>query len=250
MGEVEVPDIEEMCTICEPLLLPEGTPNIVTAFPMKVERKKAREELDIVNVIEWRYDKKRMFLLVRRPEGGKFHAPFNPIHHTRYAIHTIIINLRVGLLAGLHEFPTSANVSGASASALIKIPHTLLSELLQAPPSPYTTSSFFTPRSKSSAPSSAGLHISKIKPAGDVIHVFSHIRKTYRVQWVVLEGGGSEPPMLAASVHQAKKLTKAERKAGLKEEFATEEPLPVTAKWISIDEVMDAKYVPFPDAFR
>jgi A/G-specific adenine glycosylase len=166
------------------------------------------------------------------------------IHHTPYAIHTIAINLCVGLLAGLHEFPTSANVSGASASAsvLIKIPHTLLSELLQTPPSPYTTSSFFTPRSKSSAHSSAGLHISKIKPAGDVIHVFSHIKKTYRVQWVMLEGGGSEPPILAPSVRQVKKLTKAERKGGPKgEEFVTEEPLSVTAKWISIDEVMDAK---------
>lgn len=31
-------------------------------------------------------------------------------------------------------------------------------------------------------------------PAGDVLHIFSHIRKTYRVQWVVLEGGPSEEP--------------------------------------------------------
>lgn len=40
---------------------------------MKAERKKAREELDIVNVIEWRPDirsNERWFLLVRRPEGG------------------------------------------------------------------------------------------------------------------------------------------------------------------------------------
>ena len=32
---------------------------------------------------------------------------------------------------------------------------------------------------------------------GDVLHVFSHIRKTYRVQWVVMEGGGTSPPQLA-----------------------------------------------------
>jgi len=38
----------------------------------------------------------------------------------------------------------------------------------------------------------------KIERAGDVLHVFSHIRKTYRVQWVVLEGGGgTKPPELA-----------------------------------------------------
>jgi A/G-specific adenine glycosylase len=75
-GEVEVPDIEEMCATCEPLPQPEGTPCLVTAFPMKVERKKAREELDIVNVIEWRHDGHRFFLLVRRPEGGKLEASF------------------------------------------------------------------------------------------------------------------------------------------------------------------------------
>ena len=43
-------------------------------YPMKVEKKKAREELDIVNVVEWRKDVRaheRWFLLTRRPEGGE-----------------------------------------------------------------------------------------------------------------------------------------------------------------------------------
>jgi A/G-specific adenine glycosylase len=50
----------------------------VTSYPMKVERKKAREELDVVNVIEWRSHAnlaERYFLLVRRPEGGKIFLP-------------------------------------------------------------------------------------------------------------------------------------------------------------------------------
>ena len=41
---------------------------------MKPDRKKAREELDIVSVIEWQSSSRpedRMFLLTRRPEGGK-----------------------------------------------------------------------------------------------------------------------------------------------------------------------------------
>jgi A/G-specific adenine glycosylase len=41
---------------------------------MKGEKKKARDELDIVNVIEWRCNAKseeRWFLLVKRPKGGK-----------------------------------------------------------------------------------------------------------------------------------------------------------------------------------
>ena len=38
---------------------------------MKVERKKAREEIDVVNVIEWQSpDSGRFFILVRRPEKG------------------------------------------------------------------------------------------------------------------------------------------------------------------------------------
>ena len=65
-----VPDIEELCALCAPL--PEGSS--VTVYPMKVEKKKAREELDIVNVVEWRKDTRadeRWFLLTRRPEGGE-----------------------------------------------------------------------------------------------------------------------------------------------------------------------------------
>lgn len=65
--EVEVLDIEDMCSLCEPL----PASALVTSFPMKVERKKAREEIDIVNVVEWRRGGDRWFLLVRRPEGGK-----------------------------------------------------------------------------------------------------------------------------------------------------------------------------------
>lgn len=37
---------------------------------MKVERKKQREELNIVSVVEWRRGNDRRFLLTRRPEGG------------------------------------------------------------------------------------------------------------------------------------------------------------------------------------
>jgi len=65
-----VPDIEDLCSICEPL---PRTPD-ASLYPMRVEKKKPREELDLVSVIEWRPKataiKDRQFLLVRRPEGG------------------------------------------------------------------------------------------------------------------------------------------------------------------------------------
>ncbi|KAI0646502.1 DNA glycosylase [Trametes meyenii] len=183
-----VPDIEELCTLCGPLRAGAS----VTAYPMKAEKKKAREELDVVNVIEWRTSPSastdgRWFLLVRRPEGG--------------------------LLAGLHEFPTAPNVpvtSSAPASAHTAIADSLLAALLVSPPppaaparrsaAPSDTHTARRPPPRTSANSPNPLRVAKIVPAGDVLHIFSHIRKTYRVQWVVLEGGPADgPPPLVAT---------------------------------------------------
>jgi len=64
-------DIEDTCNVCEPFADYQG----VTTYPMRVDRKKAREELDLVNVIEWhsRADpENRQFLMIRRPESGKW----------------------------------------------------------------------------------------------------------------------------------------------------------------------------------
>jgi len=195
----EVRDIEELCTLCEPL--PAGSP--VTSFPMKVEKKKAREELDIVNVIEWRRhaDGERWFLLVRRPEGGELSSCFLISKRLSTVYRTCIDRPSMsGLLAGLHEFPTVSNVPVTiSASAQTKLPCTLLSDLLVSPPKEHRAriSEVQMSEEVSDGESSTTLRIAKIKPAGDVIHVFSHIKKTYRVQWVLLEGGGDQPPPLS-----------------------------------------------------
>ena len=61
-----VTDIEDLCAICVPLA--EGAD--VTAYPLRVNKKKVREEFDIVNVVEWRRGSDRRFLLVRRPQAG------------------------------------------------------------------------------------------------------------------------------------------------------------------------------------
>ncbi|KZT70461.1 DNA glycosylase [Daedalea quercina L-15889] len=227
----QVGDIEELCALCEPL--PAGSP--VTSYPMKVVKKKVREELDIVNVIEWRRhaDGERWFLLVRRPEGG--------------------------LLAGLHEFPTAPNVPVTTTSAeLIEIPHMLLSGILTVPPPQYAarTSAHQTKKAPSGSEDSSTLRIVKIAPAGDVIHIFSHIKKTYRIQWVVLEGGGADPPCLASLRPYpaggptrtkrtidvgGKKPTKA-RNAPSKARQPELPPVgtPIQAMWITLDDVMNA----------
>jgi A/G-specific adenine glycosylase len=67
----ETGDIEDLCTLCD--LIPvsddfDAPP--VTSYPMKVERKKQREELNVVSIVEWRSGNDRWFLLTRRPEGG------------------------------------------------------------------------------------------------------------------------------------------------------------------------------------
>ncbi|KAF8189844.1 DNA glycosylase [Mycena galopus ATCC 62051] len=151
---IPLTDIEDLCEICEPLT----DDMAVTAYPMKVSKKKAREELDLVNVVEWRSGSDRQFMLVRRPESG--------------------------LLAGLDEFPTSPNVSASlSRAQQLKKPHEILSNLLHP-------GIHLLDIAQKSAPdgSKTSLRITKVQPAGDVVHVFSHIKKTYRVQWVVLEG--------------------------------------------------------------
>ena len=62
-------DIEELCSICEPVV--SGEESGVMRYPMKVEKKRAREESDVVNVIEWASPSgKRFFLLARRPDTG------------------------------------------------------------------------------------------------------------------------------------------------------------------------------------
>lgn len=64
-------DIEDLCTLCDPIPVSDGfDAPPVTSYPMKVERKKQREELNIVSVVEWRTANDRWFLLTRRPEGG------------------------------------------------------------------------------------------------------------------------------------------------------------------------------------
>ena len=62
--------MEDLCNLCEPIT----DEHAVTTYPMKADRKRVREELDLVNVIEWRLSlasDERWFLLVRRPENGE-----------------------------------------------------------------------------------------------------------------------------------------------------------------------------------
>ena len=134
-----------------------------------------------------------------------------------------------GLLAGLHEFPTSPEVpTSISASEERETAMTLLSCLFKSPP--------LDARSKVTGTATSGApRLVKIECAGDVLHVFSHIRKTYRVQWVFLEGGGASPPELAtraASVAAGRSKETKLKDTGLQK---------LDSMWVLLDEVEKAK---------
>ncbi|KAJ7237311.1 DNA glycosylase [Mycena haematopus] len=196
-------DIEDLCKICEPLNDDTG----VTAYPMKASKKAAREELDIVNVVEWRLGSDRQFILVRRPEGG--------------------------LLAGLDEFPTSPNVPASlSRASQLKIPQEILSNLLHRDVRLLDVAQKSAPEG-----SGASLRIAKVQPAGDVVHVFSHIKKTYRVQWVLLEGT-SDPPRLASATALDEKIVAPSSKGkGKSRKAANISDAILRSIWVPLDAV-------------
>ncbi len=112
----------------------------------------------------------------------------------------------------MYEFPTTANVSKAiSSAALLKQTNDLLSQHID------TEIKLLDARQKKSKNPSFGktCQVKNIIPAGDIVHVFSHIRKTYRVQWVILEGGQGPPQLStelnAKNVASTSKITKGRR---------------------------------------
>ncbi|KAH9477783.1 Adenine DNA glycosylase [Psilocybe cubensis] len=212
-----VADIEDICDVCEPFTEPPG----VTAYPMKAERKKAREELDVVHVIEWHSDsspRDRMFLMVRRPENG--------------------------LLAGLYDFPTSVDVPMKitvrdQESLTLKI----LPQIIQGASRISRQKKRNTVGHNPSQPED--LVIAEIQPVGDVVHVFSHIKKTYRIQLVVLEGGVKPPAILENPLLHDERPTKIERKEGRAAKnvnVTTAIDASKPAIWVPLNEVVDTMY--------
>ncbi|KAI3602862.1 g-specific adenine dna glycosylase [Moniliophthora roreri] len=191
-------DIEDLCTLCEPLL---ANPSVLD-YPMKVDRKKARAEVDVVSVVEWcpaSPPARRMFLLVRRPDKG--------------------------LLAGLYEFPTTSNISLNGEDNHIELASEQIKLLIASP------ISSLHPRGDSEPECHPDhYHIVHVRSAGEIQHVFSHIKKTYRVQWVLI-GGGREPPRLKASFPNNSLDQKGQKSTGKS----------LQAIWIPIEGVAEAK---------
>lgn len=129
---------------------------------------------------------------------------------------------------------------------------TVLKDMLEYPPS----------SKKNTVPKSSdedGIRIVQMKPAGDVLHIFSHIRKTYRIQWVLLEGNSDnsavkdleEPPTLNLDYvppstkqnRSAATKTKKPKKAGTQDVCREKVASNPCLRWVKYEDVQDAKYV-------
>lgn len=200
-------DIEDLCQLCEQV--PPG--NAVTRFPMRAVKPKSKFETDLVNIVEWRGNEGRQFVLVRRPNKGDI--PFLLLYNMSGGSQSL-----KGLLAGLYEFP-SCQITGDSKTELLEHSYFVLDSLFEA-----SFSKNETPKSEVRQQTSANLHenqtqVTHVQSIGDYVHVFSHIRKTYRIVSVVL-GGGSSPPAFRR---------------------ANNDTIAMRAKWILEKDVSEAK---------
>lgn len=145
-----------------------------------------------------------------------------------------------------------------SPSEIKDVPARLLATLLKTPP-PSLAEAVVAPSDPVTS------KIVQITPAGDVVHVFSHIRKTYRVQWVILQGGKSTPPELEErlpapveglskkNLRKSKATTKsssskeyvASRLDGAQEQKGGDGEKSVMAMWVPLEDVEGSKYVHF-----
>ncbi|KAF9093192.1 hypothetical protein BGX23_003548 [Mortierella sp. AD031] len=156
-------DTDEKCELCLPETETEGKEQgLVTQYPRKTVKKAPREEECAVSILERRTTDSESgeatseFLLVKRPEKG--------------------------LLAGMWEFPTVEQDQ-------LQVRHKL------------TSLSTYKQRSESSREyleETLGMDWIRTCPGvqrrdlGSVQHLFSHIRKTYHVEWVLVQGRSRE----------------------------------------------------------
>jgi A/G-specific adenine glycosylase len=124
-----------------------------------------------------------------------------------------------GLLAGLYEFPTSENVSKfIKPVAQEKLGRDILAHLVQC---------------------TNEQTVSKIIPIGDVVHVFSHIRKTYRVQWVIVNGGLTPPQILSHEMPREIEESLGKSREGKRK--IKHFTIPQNGIWIPLNEVTETK---------
>lgn len=137
------------------------------------------------------------------------------------------------------EFPSLENVPLSQSNAqLTNASIELVSRLISSP----IVSAFDAKPSSRLKDNELGM--TSLTPVGDVVHIFSHIRKTYRVQWVVLEGSTDLPHLIpladTGKSNKARKLSKGRKESSVSIGDTGENHL-ANSLWIPLAEVADAK---------
>lgn len=135
----------------------------------------------------------------------------------------------------MYDFATSANVSKSMTAEAVRVMSLKLlgsifsQEFLDHSPSDQDVQKFWAAR---------------VSITGDVSHVFSHIRKTYRVVWTLVTGGDGPPERCGdiRSNESTSKLAKSQdRPAGPRKENRERLNLPTETVWVPLEQVADAK---------
>lgn len=112
------------------------------------------------------------------------------------------------------------------------MPYKQLLDVLEDSVTPYKGKG--SRRKERDFPDDSAYRITAITSVGDVLHAFSHIKKTYRVQWVVIEGGTTPPQLKQGFAPQVSDNESNEEDKSIRNAF-----------WASLNEVANAKYVHF-----
>ncbi|GAA5936490.1 A/G-specific adenine glycosylase [Sporobolomyces koalae] len=199
-------DLEDLCTLCSPLpaRAAEEPQHVVEIYPMAKERKKQREEETAVCLVEWQPSggdlQDRQVLVFKRPEKG--------------------------LLAGLLEFPSvdlppnedALSTKGLRSKHIVN----LLKTLLALP------SDFKLNATSEEAAASRAVKVQEQTTFEPVVHVYSHIIRTYHTVHIVLSS--DDAPALLAPTRGTTEV-KLDKKDQLVQSQAG------TGKWIDASKV-------------
>jgi len=134
------------------------------------------------------------------------------------------------LLAGLYEFPSRENII-EDKTVLLDLSHSVLNDLLVNPPPRYEN---LKGRRLTILHGDENLRVTKVQDLGNTVHTFSHIKKTYRIFSIILQGGSSPPPLRNDLRQQKAKKEKTH-------DVSTDNNIGARAKWVPEQEVGNAK---------
>lgn len=83
----------------------------------------------------------------------------------------------------------------------------------------------------------------RVAVVGDVLHIFSHIKKSYRVVWIVMTGGDRPPELdqISESGELQKNSPRPRRNRKISHKNLHGVLIPTENVWVPLNEVADTK---------